>query len=464
MAHTLLTFEPLFLMKKTLILLFAIALMGSLAAQDLALDGASQLYGYKNSNGAWCIAPQYQYAYPFQGKQRPFAVVKYERYWGCVDTRGQFVVRNVFNTHEEAETAGREWQGNGEPGKWVYPLFNAHNRKWGFVNYYGQWKFEAEYEAAGEFEGTEPMCFAPVKLDGRWGCIDAKGILFVNNIFLEKDDAILAGRQWIHGSHYDTWRYPTKDTRSGLWGYVNYLGRWIVEAQYTDRTFFGNDHTYLYAQVRHENGRWGNIDRNGNRVSHCIFASQKEAAYALSQLEHGRGITEWRVPVRDIDDTTLWGWADYAGELAIAPIYQEVTRFANDTGEFATGRIDGYWCVVGAEGIQLSLPVFVRTNEAWKAGHEWDTQQELGHWLFPVQDPDTKHWGYVNYRGQWAIMPYFEDAKTFISTWNNRVAPAKMDGLWGCIDHTGQFVVKNQYNTSSEAFVAGRQWSDTQKF
>ena len=51
-----------------------------------------------------------------------------------------------------------------------------------------------------------------------------------------------------------------------------------------------------------------------------------------------------------------------------------------------------------------------------------------------------------------------------MNVWNDRVAPAKMDGKWGCIDHTGQFVVKNQFNTSAEAAMAGRRWAEGKRF
>ena len=76
----------------------------------------------------------------------------------------------------------------------------------------------------------------------------------------------------------------------------------------------------------------------------------------------------------------------------------------------------------------------------------------------------TKRWGYVDYSGVWVIQPTFEDARGFINSWNNRVAPVKTDDRWGCIDHTGQLVVTNQFNTSNDAYIAGRRWSERHKF
>jgi hypothetical protein len=95
------------------------------------MQSSTKLYGYRNSDGGWQIAPQFQYAYEFQGHFKRFAVVKVDRYWGCVDVRGKMIVRNIFITSAEAEAAGREWEKGDEPGKWLYPAQNPADGKWG---------------------------------------------------------------------------------------------------------------------------------------------------------------------------------------------------------------------------------------------------------------------------------------------------------------------------------------------
>lgn len=464
----------------TLLVITLIGLVNISTAQTLAQDSHSKLYGYKNALGAWQIAPQYQYAYAFEGKAKKFAVVKVDRRWGCIDNCGHLVVRPIFPTMEEAEGAGLEWEKSDEPGRWVYPAQNPADGRWGFVNYYGNWKFDPVYEGVGRFIGEEPMSFAAVKSGGRWGCIDRKGILIIDTIFLEQAHAELAGRQWIFGQNYETWRYPTTDPKHPRrWGYVNYLGRWVISPEYRRVDFFGDDHNYNYAHVQRW-GRWGTIDRWGNIFSNIVFPTEEEAHDALRQYEHGRPIDDWRIPITkpntsDVTtDTTaeLWGYVDYKGEWVIAPIYQGASHFVNDTGLFATVKLNGYWASISADGTLLSRNVFTLSSEAAQAGYEWDNDQgknhnkehELGHWLYPIQNPSTKAWGYVNYKGEWVLQPNFEDAKLFIYAWNNRAAPAKMDGRWGVIDHTGQFVVKNIYETSSEAYIKARQWSERNKF
>lgn len=446
----------------TILILLTFTLIGGTMAQTLSQEKSSRLYGYKNAEGGWQIAPQFSHANPFQGHFKKFAVVKLDGTWGCCDVRGEMIVRNIFHSAEEAEEAGKQWESGDEPGKWVYPAQNTATDKWGFVDYYGKWKFEPVYEDARPFYGVEPMNYATVKYDGRWGCIDGKGVMVIAPIFMAQEHADLAGKQWINGLHYDTWRYPTQGKDNNLWGYVNYLGRWMVQPEYEDYDYFGKDHNYIYAQVK-KNGRWGSIDRYGKVISQMIFPSMQIADYALSQLEHGRAIDKWRYPVTDIQ-TQKWGWVDYTGEWCIEPMYEGASHFVNDTGEFATAKMDGYWCSIGAAGEWLSKNVFTLSREAERAGYEWDNDQELGHWLYPIKNPENGYWGWVDFKGQWVINPTFEDGKEFIYSWNNRTAPAKMDGRWGCIDHTGRFVVANIYNTSSEASVAGRKWSSKKKF
>lgn len=461
-------------MKKHILAFAAFGMLTfSVMAQTLTFDDVSMKYGYKNANGVWQIPPRYQVAFAFQHLDRKFAVVKYDGRWGCIDDAGNMIVRNIFNTQEEAQLAGDHWYSAEEPGKWIYPARNPSDGKWGFVNYYGQWKYEPEYEGAGLYVGEDPMSFAPVKKAGRWGCIDSKGILIINNIFFTEEDATEAGRQWIVGRHYDTWRMAVTNER-GRWGAVNYLGRWVVQPRYQMVRQFPMEHNYIYTQAK-SRGRWGNIDRNGNIISDFIFSKEKDCVYALSQIEHGRPLDDWRLPEMrtdsNADGTYPWGWVRADGSWAIQPLYLEVSHFANDTGLFATAKCDnGLWASIDNMGNLLSKPIFVLSSEAAKAGREWDLNlqdvedAELGHWLHPIKEEGSGHWGYVDFEGNWVIQPRFEDAKPFIFKWNNRVAPVKEAGKWGCIDHTGQFVVKPIYNNSADAYVAARQWGTKKKF
>lgn len=450
-------------MKKfAILLIFTLLTALGASAQKPVYESAMKSFGYKNADGSWRIMPQYQRAGEFEGGARKWAPVKLDGRWGCIDYDGNLICRNLFPTQEVARQAGHEWEVMSEPGKWVYPARNQADGRWGFVDYYGRWKYQPVYEAANPHMGKDPKSYASVKKEGRWGCIDGRGVLVINNIFHSAEQAEEAGAQWAIARNYYTWRVPVTNPKTDLWGFVDYLGRWAVQPLYQDQRPFGEDNNYQYTQVKQE-GRWANIDRNGNVISTAIFFTAEDAAYALRQFEHGRTLEGWRLPVTN-PASGKWGWVDWSGEWRIKPIYEDATHFANDTGLFATAKLDGFWMVISDTGDDLSRNVFTLSSEAWLAGNEWDTGQELGHWLYPIMDQGTQAWGYVDYKGEWVIKPTLEDAKLFTFVWNDRVAPAKMDGKWGCIDHTGQFVVANIYNTSAEAQIAGRRWAEGRKF
>ena len=450
-------------MKKTVsIFIFMLIAIAGAMCQKPVYESSMKSFGYKNADGSWRIMPKYQRAGEFQGDLRRWAPVKVDGRWGCIDLDGNMIVRNLFEDRAVAEHAGHEWEVMSEPGKWVYPARNQSDGRWGYVDYYGRWKYQPVYEAANPHLGKDPKSYASVKKEGRWGCIDGRGVLVINNIYLTAADAEKAGEQWAIARNYYTWRIATTNPKTGLWGFVDYLGRWAVEPNYQEVCQYHDNYIYPYTQVKQDD-RWGNIDRDGKVVTTPIFFTHEEAAYALRQFEHGRTLEGWRYPVSNPVDGK-WGWVDWSGEWRIKPIFEAATHFANDTGLFATAKLEGYWMSIGDTGEYLSRNVFTLSSEAWAAGNEWDTEQELGHWLYPVMDPGTQAWGYVDYRGQWVIKPTFEDAKLFTYVWNDRVAPAKMDDRWGCIDHTGQFVVKNQYLTSAEAQMAGRRWAEGHKF
>ena len=125
-------------------------------AQKPVFESATQTFGYKNDNGSWKLMPQYQRAGEFEGNVRRWAPVKVDGKWGCIDIDGNMVCRNMFPTKEVAQEAGRQWENLVEPGKWVYPARNASDGRWGFVDYYGRWKYQPIYQAAKPHQGRDP--------------------------------------------------------------------------------------------------------------------------------------------------------------------------------------------------------------------------------------------------------------------------------------------------------------------
>ncbi|MFD1259428.1 WG repeat-containing protein [Entomomonas asaccharolytica] len=75
-------------------------------------------------------------------------------------------------------------------------------------------------------------------------------------------------------------------------------------------------------------------------------------------------------------------------------------------------------------------------------GNATDTTNGL---LINAANQDNQ-WGYLNYKGEWAIEPQFEQAKMFTSAGFARV---QIDKKWGIIDTTGKFIIPCQYPYST---------------
>ena len=137
------------------ILLGVLMTATAVEAQKLEFESATQTFGYKNDNGTWKILPQFQRAGEFEGGARKWAPVKVDGWWGVIDVDGNLVCRNLLPTKEVAREAGQEWEAMSEPGKWVYPARNKADGRWGFVDYYGRWKYQPVYEKANPHQGKD---------------------------------------------------------------------------------------------------------------------------------------------------------------------------------------------------------------------------------------------------------------------------------------------------------------------
>jgi len=57
-------------------------------------------------------------------------------------------------------------------------------------------------------------------------------------------------------------------------------------------------------------------------------------------------------------------------------------------------------------------------------------------------------WGYINEKNETVIEFKFDEAKSF----SENVAVVNENGLWGVIDHTGEFILSPQYPNLSDSY------------
>lgn len=135
----------------------------------------------------------------------------------------------------------------------------------------------------------------------------------------------------------------TEDPGTGLCGYLNNFGTWVIPPTYSYAGDFDTD-TGL-AIVTLQGGRCGAIDVYANTVIEFNFSSIHEVRSAISSIRKGRytGVELW--PMQD-RGTELYGYLDHYGNWYIAPQYLYTTDFGSEGyavvqfGESQWGAID----------------------------------------------------------------------------------------------------------------------------
>lgn len=255
-------------------------------------------------------------------------------------------------------------------------LQDKNTDKYGFVNSRGDWIIQPLFDDYYAVNTINTNGFATVKQKNGWGCIDKKGEFIVKPVFSEVTNAYNAGKEWSSDTPLGKTLYLLADKESNKYGFVNYLGNWVILPQFDD----------FYA---------------ANSINTKGFATM---LYKKN-----------------------WGCINKKGEFVINPVFSEVTA-------------------------------------AYGAGNEWSEEAPLGKNLYLVLDKESNKYGFVNYLGNWAIPPQFNDFYA-VNTINNKgYATLKYKNAWGCINKKGEFVVKPVFSDVTGAYRAGGEWADSDDY
>src|SRR5262245_20990264 len=87
-----------------------------------------------------------------------------------------------------------------------------------------------------------------------------------------------------------------------------------------------------------ENGRWGYVDKNGNRVINPQFERAESFSSGLAAVRLGK-----------------WGYIDYSGKIAINPQFDRATSFSDGV---AVVEIASRWGYINTDGKYVINPQF----------------------------------------------------------------------------------------------------------
>ena len=145
-----------------------------------------------------------------------------------------------------------------------------------------------------------------------------------------------------------------EDPRTGLYGYLNNHGVWVIAPTYRYAKSF--DREIGLAVVRISNGNWGAIDGLGQIAILFNFDSQFDVESAIRSMKKGRyrGIDLWEVcdPA-----TNLWGYLDYTGNWHLAPQFL-YAKSMSDRGIAVVKFKSGLWGAITRQGKIVIQPNF----------------------------------------------------------------------------------------------------------
>lgn len=153
---------------------------------------------------------------------------------------------------------------------------------------------------------------------------------------------------------------PAEDRATGLYGYLNNLGLWVIAPQFKGASSFSNGIARVY------DGRYyGAINPLGQWVIQPVFKSTVDCSEAITSIKKGRmaGIELWYA---EDPATELYGFLNHFGAWHITPQYENVSHF-NDDGHAFAKPVGGNWGVINRQNQWVIQPNFNSKMDAERA-------------------------------------------------------------------------------------------------
>lgn len=278
----------------------------------------------------------------------------------------------------------------------IYPFFQGLAAIWddgkmGYIDKSGRVVITPLYEHAFPFyEGLAAVC-----IDKKWGYINPKGQMVVPACFTDADDF----REGLASVKID-----------GFYGCIDKSGEYIIKPKYHQSFYFSEG----LALMKMDTCKYGYLDKSGNIAI--------EARFDDARIFSGG--------VAGVMINGKWGFIDNTGMMIIEPQFGKVLRPFNCG--IAIVVLRNQICAIDSIG-----------NILWELG-----DYKLTSWTPWFEDDLAVMWDgkgkytYIDTNGK-TIMEI--PGATSAGSFSEGLAAIEVNGLWGYINKTGEFVIEPMF-------------------
>lgn len=322
---------------------------------------------------------------------------KTEKKWGYINKYGDWIIPPEY----EDTILGLEVQ----PTSVGYLFPTKRNEKWGFLNSDSHWIVKPIYAGNTSIQFRDDRALVSLAQDSNqtYFFIDPQG----QKVFIVKDREPVG--QFCEGI---AWRYNYQNP--GYMECINSDGERIVANIPVDEDYITNYHMRAYFSqgllAVKSNGKWGYIDKNG----HWLIPPQYNNALPFS---------EGYASVKKGDK---YGYIDQKGSVVIDFQYDFAEKFSEGVaGVFQNGK----W-------------IFININNEKVFEHSFPGKLAIEEGSFEFHENlacvwGGNAWGYINKSAEWIIEPKFTKAYPFDS---NNVAYVNLGNTGGYINSQGNWI------------------------
>lgn len=310
---------------------------------------------------------------------------------------------------------------------------------------------------------------AMFKEGAKWGFIDTKGTVIIKpqytycrnfygelakvnkNTFINIKGETVKAEKRIIGSRY-CFEGLAAVKSNKLWGYMDVNGKIVIPEKYNTVTDFNKGH----AIVANNDGVFV-IDKQGNETmiksdtkiksfkpfSEELAAIQIDGKYGFVSANGIIQIEPKFITVGYFSNGLAWarskenklGFINKKGEWVIEPKYVAAKNYDTKSG-IAMVKDKTEWIYIDTKGKPISIK-----EENIESYKEFEDGVALA--------KSNGLWGYLSIEGTWTIKPQFEGATEFF----NDYARIKKENKWGVINKKGEWVLQPIYDNIKPFYI-----------